>query len=341
MTGPLVSVIIPVFNGADSIRDCLRSVTLQTHRDLEIIVISDGSLDETEDIVRKESEADERIALLVQENRGVSSARNRGLDSASGEWVIFVDADDALADPLLVEALVSAGTGADLIGFGARRERIRPDARPRRPRLRSHSSGDTGEIARRARDSTIDAESAAAMVLDESANAIWGKAYRRALIVRHGVRFCEGIRMGEDLLFNLAFFQFAPRMRTLPIDGYLYRMGSSRSATRRYLPNKLLDLMRVNDELRTWARQSGSAELSGAGEFIRAKNVLSCMRDLHHPDCDIPADQRLAAARTLRQEVPTVRTRELRGRHRLLCLAYNSIGARPMFHLAGLADSLR
>lgn len=341
MTAPLVSVIIPVYDGERSIRGCLHSVASQSYRRLEIIVVNDGSADATEDIVRELRDEDPRIELIVQDNRGVSAARNRGLAAASGEWVMFVDADDAFADPALVEAVVSVGAGAELVTFGVRSEEVSDVADHGGAGGRRRVADAVSLLAQHAQDIELEPRAVAEMILDERANALWDKAYRHSLITEQRARFCEGIRMGEDLLFNLACLPGARRMRVLPIDGYLYRRGSAASATQRYLPDKFSDLMYVNEQLRAWARTTGSRRLIGAGEYIRAKNVFSCMRDLHHRDCELPAGQRLSAAREFRAKVPVVGTRGLKGRRRMLCLAYNLIGSRPMFHIARLTGALR
>jgi glycosyltransferase involved in cell wall biosynthesis len=91
---PLVSVIIPAFNAAAIIERTIRSVTAQTYPELEILVVNDGSTDETGSVVRDLSAEDDRIELLTQENQGVSAARNLGIQHSSGEFVAPLDADD-------------------------------------------------------------------------------------------------------------------------------------------------------------------------------------------------------------------------------------------------------
>ena len=90
-SSPKVSVVIPVFNGERFIGDAIRSALGQTFRDFEIIVVDDGSTDQTEKIVRQFSD---RVAYHRQENRGAGVARNLGVMRASGEWIAFLDADD-------------------------------------------------------------------------------------------------------------------------------------------------------------------------------------------------------------------------------------------------------
>ena len=97
----LISVVVPVYNAQGYLSDCLESLTRQTHKDLEILVIDDGSKDESAALCRQWEKKDGRIRLIQKENGGVSSARNLGLEQARGEYVAFVDADDWLLPGML------------------------------------------------------------------------------------------------------------------------------------------------------------------------------------------------------------------------------------------------
>ncbi len=103
---PLVSVIIPVYNLEDYVEECIRSVMEQTYTKLEILVVDDGSADNSGDIVSRLAEEDERILLKIQENRGVSAARNKALRLIKGDFYIFLDGDDTLEPTAVQELLV-------------------------------------------------------------------------------------------------------------------------------------------------------------------------------------------------------------------------------------------
>ena len=90
-----VSVIVPVYNVEKYIRQCLESIINQTYKNLEIIVVNDGTKDNSMKIV-EEYLSDERIKVINKENGGIASARNRGIDEATGEYISFVDSDDWL-----------------------------------------------------------------------------------------------------------------------------------------------------------------------------------------------------------------------------------------------------
>lgn len=111
----MVTVIIPVYNAQRYIDECLRSVLAQTHSNLDVVVVDDGSTDRSAGICRRYAEADPRVRVLSKANGGQSSARNLGLDQARGSYVMFVDADDLIM-PWCVESLLAdvADTGCDV-----------------------------------------------------------------------------------------------------------------------------------------------------------------------------------------------------------------------------------
>ncbi|MNK19011.1 putative glycosyltransferase EpsH [compost metagenome] len=94
MNDPLISLIIPCYNAESTVSKCLASVKNQTYKDLEIIVINDGSTDDTLEIIKRFQKDDLRIILIDQNNTGVSKARNLGIQKAGGEYICFVDSDD-------------------------------------------------------------------------------------------------------------------------------------------------------------------------------------------------------------------------------------------------------
>lgn len=115
-----VSVIIPVYNTAPYLRECVESVTLQDHADLEIILVDDGSTDESGVLCDELASADSRLQVIHQSNQGLSMARNNGLLRATGELVLFLDSDDFWLEPDTVSRLVTAmdrHPECDFIGF--------------------------------------------------------------------------------------------------------------------------------------------------------------------------------------------------------------------------------
>ena len=98
---PLISVIVPCYNQAQYLDECLQSVLDQTYRNWECIIVNDGSPDHTEEIAKKWTEKDTRFKYLYKENGGLSSARNAGIEMAKGEWILPLDADDKIGNQYL------------------------------------------------------------------------------------------------------------------------------------------------------------------------------------------------------------------------------------------------
>lgn len=112
----LVSVVVPVYNVEGYVERCLKSIIGQTYKNLEIIVVDDGSTDSSGQICDRIAETDERMTVIHQENRGLSAARNRGLESAKGEYVCLIDSDDYISDVFVeVQLMCMKKNGADVV----------------------------------------------------------------------------------------------------------------------------------------------------------------------------------------------------------------------------------
>lgn len=218
-----VSVIIPCYNAGDYLAPCLRSVLAQTMEDFELLVIDDGSTDDSLAVAQRIARGDARMRVFHQENRGVCAARNRGLDAARGEYVTFVDGDDLLA-PDALERMLALAPGADMVvcaheTFDAAgcRKTVVPETRWM----------DRQGAARRR---------AAALRLIEGdcvLNIMCGKLHRRALLVREGLRLDENVKIAEDALFNLEAVLCGEGIAYLPQPVYRYRMHSASATHKR------------------------------------------------------------------------------------------------------------
>ena len=190
----MVSVIIPVYNSAH-LDDTMRSVLSQTCRDIEVVCIDDGSTDGSGEELRRWAKKDARVNVISQENRGLSCARNAGLDAAKGEWIAFVDAGDVLCADAL-EVLLKAANEADAEVSGSQR---------------FVNSPDVGEVLRRLEEKA-EAVGATAVLSDPLADvlrhkyvysSVCNKLYRRSAIGE--LRFQPGICF-EDWPFVAKLF---------------------------------------------------------------------------------------------------------------------------------------
>lgn len=122
---PLVTIIVPVYNAEKYLERCLNSIVNQTYRNLEILLINDGSTDSSEEICSGYAQKDKRIQLFRQENQGQAAARNTGLDHMTGDYVAFVDADDYIAlsyVEILLSNLIEQGVRLAVCDYEMRRE---------------------------------------------------------------------------------------------------------------------------------------------------------------------------------------------------------------------------
>ncbi len=212
MSQPLVSIIVPVYNVAHYLPQCLDSILGQSYPNFEVLLINDGSTDGSGEICRSYTERDSRFRLIDKPNSGVSDSRNQALDQARGKYLQFVDADDFLA-PQATETLLhtAESTGADLIishFYRLSEERAAPKGHIKGERLLTR------------------AEFAEEMV-KAPANfyygVLWNKLYRRSVVEAHHLRFDREVNWCEDFLFNLEYIQYTRLVSATPEPLYYYR----------------------------------------------------------------------------------------------------------------------
>jgi glycosyltransferase involved in cell wall biosynthesis len=198
----LISAVIPCYNVEKHVAKCLESVLGQTYRNLEVIVVNDGSTDGTADVVGRYL-SDGRVRYKEQANAGVSAARNAGIDAARGEYLAFADSDDHL-EPEMYEKLhgTLTRTGADtaVCDYNLVYEGDRADMRYSRTR------DETADIY-----DDVYGYFAKHCARPRPNNYIWTRLYRTEIVKRSGVRF-ENHRLGDDTLFN---FKLLPHLRRI------------------------------------------------------------------------------------------------------------------------------
>lgn len=189
----LVSVIVPVYNGAKTLYSSIQSLINQSYTNIEIIIINDGSIDETDVICHSLAKQDIRIKYHRIKNGGVSNARNTGIKLAKGKYIAFMDSDDAMK-PTMIERLVScmsesvdlACTGYSIVGS---------DGRKRFDKVPNKKQSDKAHAYKVIED------------LQENLcfNVLWNKMFRSSIIKSCGLMMDISISMGEDLLFVLDY----------------------------------------------------------------------------------------------------------------------------------------
>lgn len=219
-TNVAVSIIMPVFNSEKYLQEAIDSVLAQTCRNWELIIIDDGSTDQSGSICDTYVQRDSRIRAVHTENRGVSSARNAGIDLAKGEWIVFMDSDDMMR-PRMLEVLLSHSDGVDLVECSFS---LIPGGRV---------SLVTGQAVCYAslQDTIRDVDR---LFSGSFYSSLWNKLYRREKIT---MRLNPQMSLGEDICFNLEYMNVCNRICALPDVLYSYRVSSPGSLTKRILPD--------------------------------------------------------------------------------------------------------
>ena len=201
-----VSVIVPVYDVGPYLEACVDSVLAQTHHDVEVVLVDDGAVDGSEDRCDTYGLAHENVLVELKENGGVSAARNAGLDTATGEYVHFLDGDDTMAEDTVANMLACAEeTQAQVVVAG-----YYVDVRDEQENLVSSET----RLPPRLR---VDVGSHEPVpVSPELLNHVgyaWNKLYRRDVVTQ--ARFAEGTSLVEDILFNAPVLASAARVEFL------------------------------------------------------------------------------------------------------------------------------
>lgn len=220
---PLLSVIIPIYNVAPYLRECLDSVVSQTYKNLQIILVNDGSSDESEKIAQEYLD-DERVELVSVKNGGLSKARNLGLTRARGEYIYFIDSDDYIAKGFLEEMVeIAQSFGVEfvcndhILPFGITEPKHKEKVEPKEVEVDSQS-----------------------IVLG---GAVWRCLFAKSLLQRSGVRFLEG-KIYEDEAFLYMNLPFVGRFVRYCGEPYFYRQreNSIMSNHKKFRSYDLLDI---------------------------------------------------------------------------------------------------
>ncbi len=299
---PAVTLIVPVYNAGKYLEECLRSIISQNIDDFEVIVVDDGSTDNSIEITKRICEEDSRFRLVVSPHRGVSAARNTGIDMAMGKYIGFVDADDCLL-PYSLSILVDTArvTGAEVCigGYYTGITYSPVTQQPFDVLVYTYS-----EVMRRALYQQI------------IINSPWGMIIERNLL-GDDCRFREGIRY-EDLDAFYRFYESARKIAVIPVPVYFYRQPTE-SFMHRWSDSRL-DVLDVTDRLVNYMqeRHPELAEAARDRRFSAHFNMLALLYR-HGIDNRAAIDRCLAVIREQRGNA--LRDSEVRLKNKLGAIA--------------------
>ena len=266
-----VSFVVAIYNVEKYLSRCIESMTEQTMREIEIILVNDGSSDRCLEICKSFAARDDRIIVIDQKNQGANAARNSGLRAARGEWVYFVDGDDYVDRQVCTNLEAYMAQDYELILF-----------------TNAVCSGDKVKTVSHSDESIcfggkdiVELQLSALnrlgkyryeMNIVEPA-CIWNKIYSREFLERNNLAFVPDFPKLQDLSFNLLVYGKAQKAIYVPIVGYYYQINQE-SVTRKYQPDIIEKLAVAN----AWFGQFASAQEDGRFAQAYAERVATHIR---------------------------------------------------------------
>lgn len=243
----MISIIVPVYNAENSIESCINSILNQSYTDIELILVDDGSRDNSLKICNEKAKNDTRITVIHQENGGVSSARNNGLMVARGEYIQFVDSDDTIEHDM-TETLLSMmeKSKADLVvcGYNNIRNGI---ANTVKPKQGIYSIKDYYGFMAYWQFSPI-------------IGSTWNKLFKKRLIDKENIQFEIGESYAEDYMFNLEYLFYTNKIIVSDKCLYNYQRDTVDSLTK----------VTINRQDEIWERQKKIVEV--LEQFVNLNN---------------------------------------------------------------------
>ena len=243
-----VSIIVPVYNIENYIRVCVESILAQTYASLELILVDDGSKDNSGILCDEYAVIDPRVKVIHKENGGVSSARNAGLRQAKGDWIMHVDGDDWI-EPDMIESLIEAAnaTEADLV-FG---DFMKYGPNAGNKQLPSWNSDKIDSMSR---------------YIAYVMTTIWGSIAKRSLYIDHSLKSPEGISYCEDFHLIVRLCHYAKKIANVHRPFYHYR----------YRPTSIMSNMsRKTEADEQWVYQDTIRFFKEQGVYEDYRKVMS------------------------------------------------------------------
>lgn len=260
-----ISVIIPAYNCAATLPAAVESAAEQNFDLKEIIIIDDGSGDSTPAVISSLKEKYGFIKSVRTENGGPAKARNRGIEEASGEFIMFLDSDDTFVPGTFEKISPLLGKNTDMLIFGFRQN-----------------------FYGRAKDKIYSADGDFDIDIfykNNLLNQVWNKAYRRDFLNKYGIRFTD-YKYGEDRIFNADVLAHSPAVNAIPDVLYNYNIDKSVSLISGYIPEKFDACKEIHKK---FSALCGDKSVT---DYMFLKNVLSCMTVLYAENCRLTGEEK-------------------------------------------------
>ena len=253
---PQISIIVPIYNGAKYINKCIEMIINQTYKDFELIIVDDGSTDNSLAMCNEYAKKDSRIKLISKKNGGTWAARNSGIDESIGKYIIFFDCDDWYQDNLLqemytdieinnVDLVISGQTNVivDKNGKTIRKNTVLPN-----------------KYFFKSKDEIL--SNYILLRKEEIGDTLWNKIYKSEIIKKYNLKF-ENYKRGEDTIFNASYYEHIDKCIVISKAFYSYRIENANPVWLKYCENYLhivsLENETIINKLKEWGKYDKKA----------------------------------------------------------------------------------
>lgn len=220
-TNELVSIIVPIYNAKKHLKRCLDAILQQTYRNLEILLIDDGSRDSSYDMCMEYYDIDKRVRVFHKENEGVSKTRNLGIDLARGKYLCFFDSDDYITENMITRLVTEIEENkAELVTCNF------------------YDVIECGIIKNtKTKEGIYHGEEITRWLLEDPfsyySGVLWNKLYLRSINEKKHIRFCDDTNLGEDFMFNLQYLRECKKIVFIPDSLYYYVQTNDMSLSKK------------------------------------------------------------------------------------------------------------
>lgn len=287
MSNVTISILMPVYNSQEYLKNTVQGVINQSYKEWELILVDDGSKDNSKNICIELQKIDNRIRFVNKENTGVSDTRNIALDNAKGKYIAFIDSDDSVHKDylkILLSSIEKSNGQLAVCGFKERK---------------ISTNGQIEELSRVFYPKEVIAtEDMKDLIMDFGnsglLNPLWNKLYSRKIIEENNIRFKEEVETGEDFIFNLQYFRKINNICFSKGELYYYIRRNNNSITYQYIDNMYEKGLEIHNLLEDFLKDMNF--YNSKNKYILYGNhlmgVFSAFLNLFHKDCKLTLKQK-------------------------------------------------
>lgn len=287
-----ISVVMPAYNCATLIGDTIHSLLNQTLKEYEIIVINDGSTDNTLDVLEEFKEKDERLQIYTVENGGPAKARNLGIEKAKGEYIYFMDSDDLIDSNMLLEMYSLAHENdLEICACGYTMENISTKTPHIKEFLFHDFIASNKETFR---------EELMPLIKSHLMYVVWNKLFKTELLSKYNIRFTDYFS-GEDRLFNIHTFEHIKSFGFINKPFYRYFLRGQASLANRYVVNRFDAAVKAHESLISAYQHMELYDKNNQAyiDFIFIKGVMASIAQLNSKGCKLSFQEKKQVIETI------------------------------------------